>query len=590
MDFYSLASQFHFLRPYWLLLLLPFAIFLLLYVRRKPSLKTQQSALPAHLEKALKIGDASWRTRLPVTFWALGFSLAMIIAAGPTWQRQASPFGEDNAPLIILLDVSESMLQTDLQPSRLQRAKQKIADLLALREGGTTALIVYSGSAHIAMPLTKDEAVFLPLLDAISPKVMPRKGKFAEYALVEIDKLLNDDQPLAAASVLWITDGLGSDSAQAIIDYFKQPRKMVPDNLGSDNLGAESQRLRPPLQLIILGSGDEEGAADIAFQYDELKALAIAAGGHYQQISVDKSDVSSINREIARNLIINSDSAEPWKEMSYPLVFVLAAIFLLWFRKGWTVQWCFVGLLMLSTPQPSLASGLAVQAVFSSNAVAVVAAETELKGVEKIQQRLVNAWYNAWLTPEQQGQMYFAKGQYVKAAAKFTDPLWKATAFYMAEDFKKAQIYFMRSDNAESLFGAANALAHQREYIAARQLYRQVVQQYPSFVPAQSNLQKLQKLIDDINRQSESQANTENEASKELGDEPQTSDGAEEKVSAEMLVQQTYTAEQLLGDDALTQAWMKRVEGDPRRFLATKFSLQLNQRKHAISKQSTSNE
>ncbi|QQX78367.1 VWA domain-containing protein [Shewanella sp. KX20019] len=586
MDFYNLASQFHFLRPYWLLLLLPFAVFLLLYVRRKPSLKTQKSALPVHLEKALKIGDAGWRKGLPVTFWALGFTLAMIIAAGPTWQRQASPFGEDNAPLIILLDVSESMLQTDLQPSRLQRAKQKIADLLALREGGSTALVVYSGSAHIAMPLTKDNAVLLPLLDAISPKVMPRKGKFAEYGLAEIDKLLLDnDLPIGAASVLWITDGLGSDSAKAIIDYFKLPRKMA-----ADSLQAEGERLLPPLQLIILGSGDEDKTAEIPFQHDELKLLATAAGGHYQQTSVDNSDVSSINREIARNVIINSDSAEPWKEMSYPLVFVLAAIFLLWFRKGWTVQWCFVGILMLATPQPSFASGIAVQAAFSSNTVAVVAADTELNGVGRVQQRLVNAWYNAWLTPEQQGQMYFANGQYSKAAAQFTDPLWKATAFYMAEDFKRAQIYFMRSDTAESLFGAATALAHQREYIAARNLYQQVVHRYPSFVPAQTNLQKIQKIIDDINRQSESQANTENEASKELGDEPQTSDGAEEKVSAEMLVQQTYTAEQLLADDALTQAWMKRVEGDPRRFLATKFSLQLNQRKQTISSPSTSND
>ncbi|WOT06707.1 VWA domain-containing protein [Shewanella youngdeokensis] len=579
MDLSTLVSQFHFIRPYWLLLCLPFAVLLWLYIRRNPELKVQKTSLPEHIEAALKVGDAGWLKRLPVTFWAMGFCIAIIIAAGPSWQRQASPFGEDKAPLIIMLDVSESMLQTDLQPSRLQRAKQKIADLLALRDGGRTALIVYAGSAHIAMPLTKDKAVFLPLLDAISPKLMPRKGKFAEYGLIEIDKLLiNGDINAGAASVLWVTDGLGSDSKSQIIDYFNQANK------GASALVTNTDR-KPSLQLIILGSGNSDVSAEIEFQHDELSGLASEVGGYYQSITVNNSDMVNVNRQIARNMIINSDSAEPWQDMSYPLVFVLVAIFLMWFRKGWTLQWCVVATIMvLSAPQPVLASTGIYQTIAASNVVFTVAVEAAPSRVDSIQQRLLDTWYDAWLTREQQGHMYFSKGQYAKAAAKFTDPLWKATAFYMAEDFSKAHIYFMRSDSAASLFGAANALTQQREYIAARQLYQQVLQQYPSYTSAQVNLQKLQKIIDDINRQSESQANTENEASKELGDAPQTSDGAEEKVSAEMLVQQTYTAEQLLADDALTQAWMKRVEGDPGRFLATKFNLQLNQRQKSPTK------
>lgn len=575
MDIGTMLSQFHFIRPYWLLLVIPFTWQVVVHLRNAATVKPQKMVLPKHLAKALAIGDAGWRKRLPIKFWSLGFCIAIVIAAGPTWQRQASPFGEDHAPLVILLDVSESMLQTDVQPSRLDRATQKISDLLAIRDGGKTALIVYSGSAHIAMPLTKDKAVFLPLLEAISPQIMPRKGKFAEYGLAEIDKLFEQEYfATQSATVLWITDGVGTDTEKAFTDYFNILKKRP--ELGSQ--GEANLPSDPRLQLVVLGSGDNQREADIEFQGGELSALASRLGGSYQQISVDNSDVIAINKLIERNIIINSDSAEPWQDMSYPLVFILVAIFLMWFRKGWTVQWCFVGMLMLTAPGQSIADDGAYMATTVS---VIKEPTTELKKMQGIKQAIKQFWFDAWLTPDQQAQRYVNKGEYSKAAQAFTQPYSKAAAFYLAEEFKSAYIYFMRVDSADALFGAANSLAQQREYIAARQMYQQVVEKYPSYEAAQTNLNKIQKIIDDINRQSESQANTEDETSTELGDEPQTGEGADEKVSGKMLIKQTYTAEQLLADDALAQAWMKRVEGSPSRFLATKFRIQLNQRQQS---------
>ena len=61
--------------------------------------------------------------------------IASLALAGPTWKREPTPFSEDQAPLVIALDVSSSMEMTDIQPSRLQRAQQKVRDLLALRSG-----------------------------------------------------------------------------------------------------------------------------------------------------------------------------------------------------------------------------------------------------------------------------------------------------------------------------------------------------------------------------------------------------------------------------------------------------------------------
>ncbi|GAL12118.1 TPR domain protein in aerotolerance operon [Vibrio astriarenae] len=155
---YALLTQFHFLRPEWLWALLP--IFLLVAYRFRMSTQPKWiDILPTHLREALTIGEQGWKRQLPLKLLALLMSLATIIAAGPTWQREPSPFGEDKAALVIVLDVSESMLETDVAPSRLMRAKQKIRDLLAIRGGGRNALVVYAGSAHLTMPLTQDIAV-----------------------------------------------------------------------------------------------------------------------------------------------------------------------------------------------------------------------------------------------------------------------------------------------------------------------------------------------------------------------------------------------------------------------------------------------
>ncbi|GAL16119.1 TPR domain protein in aerotolerance operon [Vibrio astriarenae] len=123
--------------------------------------------------------------------------LAIITCAGPTWQREASPFGEDKAQVVFVLDVSSSMTQTDVPPTRLERAKHKITDLIELRGGGNNALIAYAGSAHIAMPMTQDSAILTPFLQAIEPQVMPVAGKSLASTLPVIESLL----PLIQAAV-----------------------------------------------------------------------------------------------------------------------------------------------------------------------------------------------------------------------------------------------------------------------------------------------------------------------------------------------------------------------------------------------------
>ncbi len=107
---------------------------------------------------------------MPIDGVALGLVCLAIGAAGPTWSRMPDPFVAQSAPVVVVLKVTPSMERNDVAPSRLERGKQKIRDLLQLRAGARTALVAYAGSAHGVVPMTDDPDVMTPYLDGLTPE------------------------------------------------------------------------------------------------------------------------------------------------------------------------------------------------------------------------------------------------------------------------------------------------------------------------------------------------------------------------------------------------------------------------------------
>ncbi|MCX9565240.1 VWA domain-containing protein, partial [Vibrio cholerae] len=176
------------------------------YLRWKRDEGGQQlSFFPEHLRQALTLNQGGWSKQLPLKMLIVVVVMTVIICAGPAWQREASPFGEDSASLMVLLDSSESMQQKDIAPDRLTRSKQKILDLTEARKGGKTGLMVFAGSAHVAMPLTSDNRVLQPYLAAINPNVMPVEGKAAQSALNLLHEQL---PPYVGNTLLLVADGV----------------------------------------------------------------------------------------------------------------------------------------------------------------------------------------------------------------------------------------------------------------------------------------------------------------------------------------------------------------------------------------------
>jgi Ca-activated chloride channel family protein len=175
-----------------------------------------------------------------------------------------------------------------------------------------------------------------------------------------------------------------------------------------------------------------------------------------------------------------------------------------------------------------------------------------------------------WLTRDQQGRISFVQGHYEIAARQFTDTRWKAYSLYGDEQFDQAAAVYGQLEQAADVLARANALAHARRYVKARDIYQRLLQQDPSNTAAQHNIAIVQKIIDDVNRMSASQQAEEGDAPKELGDNPQTGDGADEQGGKEQDLKQ-YDAEELLLNPDLNAMWLRQVQKNPAFFLSNKF-------------------
>lgn len=513
-------SEFHFLRVEWLLLIVPFIGLLLIHSKREASEQQWLKVLPTHLAKAMRVEQPSWGKQLPKKLLFVIGLAAIFVAAGPSWYRQSSLFGEDNSQLIVVLDVSDTMNQTDVAPSRLIMAKQKILETIEARNSGETALIVYSGSAHVAMPFTQDIAIFKPLLESIKPEIMPRQGKFAEYTVPVIERLLSLSD---SATVMLVTDALNQQSITSYTQYFKHR----------------------PHRLLTYGIGHPDRPSNFPLQSGKLESLSESVNGDYVQFSPTDNDVGRLERIITQNAKMNMVSSEPWFDSGYSLVWFILVVYLMWFRKGWLVHWGII--LCLSS--------------FSFYSPNVTASEW--------------SFVDLWLTKDQQGQYYYQQGEYKLSAELFDNDQWKATAYFQAGEYEIAQQYFMRNDDLHSQLGVAASLTHQKEYLAAKRFYISLLEVYPNSIAAKTNLIIVEKIIKDIEQFTKSQANNnEQQSSRDLGDKPQTSEGLQQEVESKLLIKEVLTAEQILSNASENDKWMRAVQSDLSDFLTSKFYIQ----------------
>ena len=183
-------TEFHFLRPFWLITFLPLII-LFLYLLRKAIAKTAWSKIcDSHLLPFLIKTKTDGGRSFALSLLFISAFFMIVSLSGPTWTRLPVPTYQQIEPRVILLNMSDAMFEKDLKPDRLSRAKFKLHDLFLHKDAGQFGLVVYTSEPCVVSPLTDDGQTIDSLLSSLTPDVMPVKGDDLAYALKEAQKLI----------------------------------------------------------------------------------------------------------------------------------------------------------------------------------------------------------------------------------------------------------------------------------------------------------------------------------------------------------------------------------------------------------------
>ena len=163
-------NAFHFLRPWWLLLLVIPLFFYGRYLRGASNQSSWEKVCDKRLLDYLLIRGSSTQRKVMAWTALIGLVTGIVAAAGPSWKKIEIPSLAPENPLMIVLNLSTDMKGKDLTPSRLERAKFKIQDLLKLIPDSQSGLIVYTNEPFLISPLTSDGEILTNLLPAVSSK------------------------------------------------------------------------------------------------------------------------------------------------------------------------------------------------------------------------------------------------------------------------------------------------------------------------------------------------------------------------------------------------------------------------------------
>jgi Ca-activated chloride channel family protein len=290
-------------------------------LRRLVSATVWRGVIAPHLLPHLLPGSGlERRARAPVWLLTSAWTLGFVALAGPTWEREPAPFAEDRAALVVVLQLTPAMLARDVQPSRIERARHKISDLLERRGGGRTALVAYAGSAHRVMPLTRDARIIEQFAGELSPALMPREGDDPVAAIeLALDELERAGVP---GSVLLVGSSL-------------------PVN-ADPGVGRRVRALGASLHVLGIAAGPEVTAPPgsppaPALDRAAARAAADALGATWTEVTVDDRDVDAIERALRHQVTAAAGAGGRWRDMGYPLAFPVALLALAWFRRGWLV-------------------------------------------------------------------------------------------------------------------------------------------------------------------------------------------------------------------------------------------------------------
>lgn len=250
-----------------------------------------------------------------------------VALSGPQYGYRWQEIERKGIDIIIALDCSRSMLATDIKPSRLDRAKREVFDLLGMLKGDRVGLVAFAGTAFLQCPLTIDYEAFYLFLNVLSPDFLPVGGTDIPGAVITALSGFNHKDNSAKAVIL-ITDGESTtgDPMPAVEKAKAAGVKLFTIGVGKDD--------GVPVPNEQGGFKKDDSGKIVITRLDEdtLKKMAILTGGTYVRSVAGDMDLDAIyNREIRGKMDVSTLSSgrkQVWEDR-YQWFLILALVTLI---------------------------------------------------------------------------------------------------------------------------------------------------------------------------------------------------------------------------------------------------------------------
>lgn len=301
-------NAFHFLRPWWLLLLVIPLFFYGRYLRGASNQSSWEKVCDKRLLDYLLIRGSSTQRKVMAWTALIGLVTGIVAAAGPSWKKIEIPSLAPENPLMIVLNLSTDMKGKDLTPSRLERAKFKIQDLLKLIPDSQSGLIVYTNEPFLISPLTSDGEILTNLLPAVSYDIMPANGDRPDRAIaLAVEKM----------------KAAGFNHGEILL--------LAPEAGQKFNLTLDEARKA-------LSAGFNVNVLAVRAAKDErLQMIAEAGGGSYWNLAPGDEKLKTFAEKISSNqdeLTESKNWQSVWLDYGYYLLIIPLACCLYFFRRG----------------------------------------------------------------------------------------------------------------------------------------------------------------------------------------------------------------------------------------------------------------
>lgn len=189
----------------YLLLILPLLVAFYLYsnYRRRKAIRVFGDP-----ELMMQLMPDVSKYRPDVKFWLLAAAIGLfaLLLARPQFGSKLETVKRQGVEVMIALDISNSMLAQDVQPSRLEKAKRLVAQLVDKMQNDKVGMIVFAGDAFTQLPITSDYISAKMFLESIDPSLISKQGTAIAAAINLATKSFTPQEGVGRA-VIVITDG-----------------------------------------------------------------------------------------------------------------------------------------------------------------------------------------------------------------------------------------------------------------------------------------------------------------------------------------------------------------------------------------------